>query len=50
MSKDYVELLQMEVDGLKKAKDSEGKYKNLQIKYINEVVEVLYLSEKFFGI
>lgn len=49
-SKKYVELLQMEVDGLKAAKDSEGKYSNLQIKYINEVLEVLYLSELYFGI
>ncbi|OKP92287.1 hypothetical protein A3842_02430 [Paenibacillus sp. P3E] len=49
-AKKYVDLLQMEVDGLKAAKDSEGKYKNLQVKYINEVVEALYLSEIYYGI
>jgi hypothetical protein len=49
-NKKYEDLLQMEVNGLKAAQDSEGNYRNLQEKYLDQVVYTLYLSETYFGI
>ncbi len=46
----YREALQLAVDGLKAAPCSDGKYSNLQVKYYNEVVRALFLSELYFGI
>jgi hypothetical protein len=49
-AKEYKQLLQLEVDSLKTSLDSEGKFSNLQVKYFDEVVNSLYLAEKYFGI
>lgn len=46
----YEELLQMEVDGFYAEADSEGIYSSLASKYYDEMIDVLYLLENYFGI
>lgn len=48
--KDFKGLLQFEVNGLKAAPDPEGKFPNLQQKYLYSVAEALLLAEAYFGI
>lgn len=49
-SGNYQQLLQLEVDGLKRSVDSEGIYPNLQQKYYDEVLVALFIMEEYFGI
>ncbi|TQK62026.1 hypothetical protein FB479_106109 [Brevibacillus sp. AG162] len=46
----YEELLQFEVDALKDAEDSEGRYRNLQRKYYDAIIEALAQYHDYFGI
>ncbi|SEL81213.1 hypothetical protein [Paenibacillus sp. OK003] len=49
-AKKFKELLQFELDEFAKIKDPDGYFANLQRKYYQEVLVVLDLSEKYFGI
>ena len=48
--KKYRELLQKEVDDFKAKKDPDGKFKNLSVKYYDEILICLAQYEKLFGI
>lgn len=48
-SKQYQKLLQFEVDGMKNTADTEGLYSNLQLKYYDEIIVMLFEYEKLFG-
>lgn len=48
--KKYRELLQKEVDDFKAKKDPDGEFKNLSVKYYDEILICLAQYEKLFGI
>lgn len=49
-NQEYEKLLQFEVDALKEAEDSEGRYRNLQVKYYDAIIEALRDYHDYFGI
>ncbi|CAM3683303.1 hypothetical protein EDM52_12255 [Brevibacillus invocatus] len=50
LAKDYTSLLQMEVNDFQKLYDYEGRFRNLQVKYYDQLIEALYLYEIYFGV
>ncbi|SFK44535.1 hypothetical protein [Brevibacillus centrosporus] len=50
LAKDYTGLLQMEVNDFQKLPDYEGRFRNLQVKYYDQLIRALYLYEIYFGI
>ncbi|MDN4600736.1 hypothetical protein P5G61_05825 [Paenibacillus sp. F6_3S_P_1C] len=48
--KDYVALIRLEVQGFKDSVDPAGKFSSLESKYYDALVQVILLTEKYFGI
>lgn len=48
--KDYVELIRLEVQGFKTTADPSKKFSSLESKYYDALVQVILLTEKYFGI